>query len=153
MWRISQWRSSHCDIIDPWESTSPIPRPYPTTATWRHIVVMTPCNHPTKKMGVQMHRTPSCVHLKWKYNIRLPPKERPSRTKATRLQVVNMSWWIKYLTGDFFESWNNQRATYHIYSGSWFFARFYCLHFHPLLWCLIWTFQIPYHDCGSIRLI
>ena len=99
-----------------------------------------PLQPPYQIMGVKMHRTPSCVHLKWKYNIQLPPKERPSRAKATRLQVVNMSWWIKYLTGDCFESWSNQRATYHIYSGSWFFARFYCLHFHPLLWCLIWTF-------------
>jgi len=82
------------DTIDPWESTPIIPWPYPTTPAWRHIVVVTHRNHSTKKMGVKMHRTPSCVHLKWKYNIRLPPKKCPSRAKATRLQVVNMLGWI-----------------------------------------------------------
>jgi hypothetical protein len=92
----------------------------------------------------KIHKTPSYVHLKWKYNIRLPPKERPSRAKAARVQVVNMSWWIYNLTGARFGSWIEQCAIYCVDSGSWFFASFHYLLFHPLFWCLICTFEIPY---------
>ena len=88
----------------------------------------------------KIHRTPSYVHLKWKYNIRLPPKERPSRAKAARVQVVNMSWrrWKSAITC--FISWCNQCAIYYVDSGSWFFASFHYLRFHPLFWSLICTF-------------
>jgi hypothetical protein len=118
--------------------SSPGPTPQPPrggTSLWLPLATT-----PPKKMGVKMHRTPSCVHLKWKYNIRLPPKKRPSRAKATRLQVVNMLGWIWKSAIACFKAWSNQRATYYIYSGSWFVARFYCLRFHLLLWCLICTF-------------
>ena len=120
------------------------PGRYPTTPAWRHIDVLTHRNHFTKKMGGKIHKTPSYVHLKWKYNIRLPPKERPSRAKAARVQVVNMSWWIYNLTGARFGSWIEQCAIYCVDSGSWFFASFHYLLFHPLFWCLICTFEIPY---------
>ena len=125
-------------------SYAPTPGRYPNTPAWRHIDVLTHRNHSTKKMGAKIHKTPSYVHLKWKYNIRLPPKERPSRAKAARVQVVNMSWWIYNLTGARFGSWIEQCAIYCVDSGSWFFASFHYLHFHPLLWCLICTFEIPY---------
>ena len=121
-----------------------IVRPHPRAVPQHSRVATHWCANPSQplhqKMGVKMHRTPSCVHLKWKYNIRLPPKKRPSRAKATRLQVVNMLGWIWKSAIACFKAWSNQRATYYIYSGSWFVARFYCLRFHLLLWCLICTF-------------
>ena len=95
---------------------------------------------PPKKTEKKIHRTPSYVHLKWKYNIRLPPKERPSRAKAARVRVVNLSWqrWKSAVTC--FISWSSQCAIYCVDCGSWFFASFHYLRFHPLLWILICTF-------------
>ena len=73
---------------------------------------------PPKKTEKKIHRTPSYVHLKWKYNIRLPPKERPSRAKPARVQVVNMSWrrWKSAITC--FILWCNQCAIYCVDNGS-----------------------------------
>ena len=95
---------------------------------------------PPKKWWEKIHRTPSYVHLKWKHNIRLPPKERPSRAKAARVRVVNLSWqkWKSAITC--FISWSSQCAIYCVDCGSWFFASFHYLRFHPLLWILICTF-------------
>jgi len=80
--------------------------------------------------------------------------EPPYRAKATRLQVVNMSWWIWDLTDVRFASHWDQCTFHCIDSGSWLFLSLRCLRFHLLLdvpVCLICTFLYHIsHDCGSI---
>ena len=70
-------------------------------------------------------------------NVRNEP---PSRAKAPRLQVVNMSWWIWDLTDVRFASHWDQCTLHCIDSGSQLFLSLRCLRFHLYLMSHLYVF-------------
>ena len=94
-----------------------------------------------KSLQSELRSTKQQVVFTWSENTTNNVRnEPPSRAKAPRLQVVNMSWWIWDLTDVRFASHWDQCTLHCIDSGSQLFLSLRCLRFHLYLMSHLYVF-------------